>query len=233
VRARGRRRLQYWPLGLVLALALAFPALAIVVLLAVGILAATFASLGLTPLEALIMVSLSFAAAAFNVPLKRLPGKPVSDLEVVRVFGARYLVPVLRTNDTVIALNVGGGLLPAALSGYLWWRTSLGLLPLANVAAVGLVAYLLAKPVPGLGIALPALSPALVSAGMGLLLRPSSAGALAYIGGSLGTLIGADVLNLPRVRDLGAPVVSIGGAGTFDGIFVTGLLAVLLAALVR
>lgn len=45
-------------------------------------------------------------------------------------------------------------------------------------------------------------------------------------------LIGADLLNLGAVRGLGAPVASIGGAGTFDGIFVTGILAVLLASLV-
>ena len=34
---------------------------------------------------------------------------------------------------------------------------------------------------------------------------------------------------LPHVRRLGAPLVSIGGAGTFDGVFLTGILAVLLA----
>jgi uncharacterized membrane protein len=54
--------------------------------------------------------------------------------------------------------------------------------------------------------------------------------ALAYVAGTLGTLLGADLLNLYRVRQLEAPVVSIGGAGTFDGIFVTGIVAVLLAA---
>ena len=54
---------------------------------------------------------------------------------------------------------------------------------------------------------------------------------LAEIGqGSLGTLIGADLLNLGKIQGLAAPVASIGGAGTFDGIFVTGILAVLLAA---
>ena len=56
---------------------------------------------------------------------------------------------------------------------------------------------------------------------------------LAYVGGSLGTLIGADLLNLGVVRGLGAPVASIGGAGTFDGIFLTGVLAVLLASFSR
>jgi uncharacterized membrane protein len=53
---------------------------------------------------------------------------------------------------------------------------------------------------------------------------------LAYAGGSLGVLIGADLLTLDKFRGL-APVLSIGGAGTFDGIFVTGIMAVLLAGL--
>jgi uncharacterized membrane protein len=54
--------------------------------------------------------------------------------------------------------------------------------------------------------------------------------ALAYISGSAGTLIGADLLNINNLQGLDAPVASIGGAGTFDGIFMTGILAVLLAA---
>jgi uncharacterized membrane protein len=45
----------------------------------------------------------------------------------------------------------------------------------------------------------------------------------------LGTLIGADLMNLGHLHGLAAPVASIGGAGTFDGIFLTGILAVLLA----
>jgi uncharacterized membrane protein len=57
----------------------------------------------------------------------------------------------------------------------------------------------------------------------------SVAPALAYVIGSLGTLIGADLLNLGNIQGLGAPIASIGGAGTFDGIFLTGILAVLLA----
>jgi uncharacterized membrane protein len=53
--------------------------------------------------------------------------------------------------------------------------------------------------------------------------------AIAYVGGVLGTLVGADIANLGKLRDLGAPVASIGGAGTFDGVFLTGIVAVLLA----
>ncbi len=46
---------------------------------------------------------------------------------------------------------------------------------------------------------------------------------------TLGSLIGADLLNLKKIPELGTPIASIGGAGTFDGIFLTGIISVLLA----
>jgi uncharacterized membrane protein len=93
------------------------------------------------------------------------------------------------------------------------------------------VCYHLAEPVVGLGIALPMFVPAIATAIVALALSGQYAAILAYVGGSLGTLIGADLLNLGKIQDLGAPVASIGGAGTFDGIFVTGILAVFIASL--
>jgi uncharacterized membrane protein len=87
----------------------------------------------------------------------------------------------------------------------------------------------LARPVPGLGIALPAFIPPILSALLAWLLAPAQAPMVAYISGSFGVLIGADLLNLRNLAALRAPVVSIGGAGTFDGIFLTGIIAVLLA----
>jgi len=81
--------------------------------------------------------------------------------------------------------------------------------------------YKLSRPVPGLGIAVPVLIPPVA-----LLICSDSAPALVYISGTLGTLIGGDIMNLGK-KD--APVASIGGAGTFDGIFITGIIAVLLA----
>jgi uncharacterized membrane protein len=79
------------------------------------------------------------------------------------------------------------------------------------------------------GIAVPTFIPPLVAAGVALLLNREKAAPLAFVSGTLGTLIGADLLNLGRIADLGAPVASIGGAGTFDGVFLTGIIAVLLA----
>jgi uncharacterized membrane protein len=98
-------------------------------------------------------------------------------------------------------------------------------------AFVAVVLHWLAHPVPGIGIAVPVFLPALVTAIVALLLSRENAAPLAYIAGSMGTLIGADLTNLDKIRGLGAPVASIGGAGTFDGIFLTGILAVLLASI--
>ncbi|MDF0591088.1 DUF1614 domain-containing protein, partial [Candidatus Methanocrinis natronophilus] len=97
-----------------------------------------------------------------------------------------------------------------------------------------LVTHAVARPIRGLGIATPLFIPPLAAALSAILLTtafcpiPECRFVTAYVGGVLGTLVGADILNLHRIADLGAPVASIGGAGTFDGIFITGAIAVLL-----
>jgi uncharacterized membrane protein len=91
--------------------------------------------------------------------------------------------------------------------------------------------YHLAQPIPGVGIALPPILPSVATALIALVLDRRAAPSTAFIAGTLGTLVGADLLNLGRIQDLGAPVASIGGAGTFDGVFTIGIIAVLLAAL--
>jgi hypothetical protein len=85
------------------------------------------------------------------------------------------------------------------------------------------------EPVRGVGIGLPIFVPPLAASFVAVLISWRNAAPLAYAGGSLGVLIGADLLNLNKLQGLGTPVLSIGGAGTFDGIFVTGIMAVLLA----
>lgn len=129
-------------------------------------------------------------------------------------------MPVLRrSGSTVVAINVGGALLPAGLSVYpvvhngVWWQVA------AGVLVVAAIVYRVAQPVNGLGIGVPALLPPLLAAAVA---RPvTSAGtaataAVAYAAGSLGTLIGADLLHLRDVREVGASVACIGGAGTCD-----------------
>jgi uncharacterized membrane protein len=129
----------------------------------------------------------------------------------------------------VIALNVGGAIIPTLLSLYLLARNDMWVRGIITTAIIAAIVHLMAKPVHGVGIAVPTFVPPVVTA----LIARQHAAVLAYAGGSLGTLIGADLLNLGIVPELGAPVASIGGAGTFDGIFLTGIVAVLLASLSR
>jgi uncharacterized membrane protein len=89
--------------------------------------------------------------------------------------------------------------------------------------------HMMARSVKGIGIDVPALLPPIMAAFLALMIAPQSAPMLAYISGTLGSLIGAELLNLKKIPSLGTPLASIGGAGTFDGIFLTGIISVLLA----
>jgi uncharacterized membrane protein len=123
---------------------------------------------------------------------------------------------------------VGGALIPTLVSLYLLIKNRLYVRGLVGVGLVTVVVHLLAQPIPGVGIGIPIFIPPLVSAAVALILSRRQAPPLAYIAGSLGSLLGADILNLHKIQGLGAPVASIGGAGTFDGVFLSGILAVLL-----
>ena len=149
---------------------------------------------------------------------------------VVRVFGQRYVVPRWRQpRQTVLAVNVGGALVPTFLSLYLLTRALAPLRVVVATAAVTFLTYRWARPVAGIGIVVPMLRPPLSAALAALLLVPQQAPLAAYVAGTMGTLIGGDLLHIRQVTTLATPVASIGGAGTFDGVFLTGILAVLLA----
>lgn len=222
---------QYLPLtpGFFSILVAAF--LIIVLLMALGLLRYAYLRLGVSPGMALLLLAGSLIGSYFNIPVAQLSGQRVVTREVIDFFGMRYQVPVLLDRPgTLLAVNVGGALIPAVMSIYLLARYDLWRKGAIAVAGVAAFIHWMAEPVPGLGIAVPVFAPALGTAIAAVLLAREHAAPLAYIAGSLGTLIGADLLNLGVIGQLGAPIGSIGGAGTFDGIFLTGILAVLLAS---
>ena len=100
---------------------------------------------------------------------------------------------------------------------------------LLSIALVSAVSRFASRPIAGLGIAMPILVAPVTAAIVALTLGGEHSAPLAYISGTLGVLIGADLLRIGDIRRLGAPFASIGGAGTFDGIFITGIVPVLLA----
>jgi uncharacterized membrane protein len=203
--------------------------------LAVGIVATQIlrfasANMGLSPRTMLALLFACLLGSYINVPIAYWPERQVSTAAEVTYFGIRYVIPLVREwPATVLAVNLGGAVIPTLLSLYMIAKNRLYGLSLVGIAVVAIACYLLAKPEPGLGIAEPVFVPPLVTAVVAVILSRRYAGPLAYASGSLGTLIGADLLNLSKIQGLGAPIASIGGAGTFDGIFLTGLLAVVYA----
>jgi uncharacterized membrane protein len=225
-------QVHYLPLTPGLFSILVFLVVALVILIQLRILRYAYMRLGVGPGAALLLLFGSLIGSYFNIPVTVLPGQPVMSGQVVDYYGMQYVVPVVVAwPGTVLAVNVGGAVIPTLMSAYLVIRYQLWLKAAIATAVIALVIHSMATPVQGIGIAVPVFVPVVATAILAFILSREYAPPLAYIGGSMGTLIGADLSNLDKVSGLGAPVASIGGAGTFDGIFLTGILAVLLAGI--
>jgi len=202
----------------------------LIVMVELRILAYAYRKIGVRPRYVFAVLVLSLVGSYINIPLYAVPVRGLVTPETVTIYGRTYLVPPpIEAGATVVAINVGGALLPILLSLYLFFRLRMYVRMLVGVAVVALIVYRLASIVPGVGIAVPMLVPPLAAVAVSLVLAFRRAPPVAYVSGSMGTLIGADVLNLGRIAELGAPMISIGGAGTFDRVFLTGIIAGLLA----
>ena len=223
---------QYLPLALPFYMLFAAALVVLLVLIQIHVLSYAYSRLGMSSGAALLLLFGSLLGSYVNIPMAVLGRESFVREGEVSYFGMRYVVPMIVDSPGVIlAVNVGGAVIPTLLSFYLLTREQIFWRGLVAVACVAFICNRLAEPVPGVGIAIPTFVPPIAAALVAIVLSWRNAAPLAYIGGSLGVLIGADLLNLDRIVGLGAPVAAIGGAGTFDGIFVTGLLAVLLASL--
>lgn len=242
-----RRRLIFRPFTILYLILLAFLLVALIPIAAIFLRNLLVEGIGI-PLEAVgAIFFLSLVGSYINIPITTLESKgPIYTTKEVRLFWVKWQVPTIRmgVRKTVVAINLGGGIVPLLISGYLlifniprlsdnpvlcYIKTA------AVLAVVSYGTYKTSRLVKGLGIATPAFGPPILTALSTFLvdmMSPMQCPAqIAYIGGTLGVLIGADLLNLPQINELGAPMVSIGGAGTFDGVFLTGLISVTLVLL--
>lgn len=173
-----------------------------------------------------------------NVPIYRIEHETTQPVMRGYFLPGWGWVPLPRQpQQTIVAVNVGGCLIPAALAVYearLAWsdpqaRWGLVVACFVNVA----VCYWLARPIAGVGIAVPALVPPLVAVLLAWLFLGHADSDLrapvAFVAGVCGPLVGADLLHLREFARVPAGIISIGGAGTFDGIVISGLAAAFLA----
>jgi uncharacterized membrane protein len=195
-----------------------------------GIITFAFDKLGLQTSSAALLLFGSLFGSAINLPLFTIkaerPDAPLAQLPRGLLTG--FNRPF--NGRTLIAINVGGCLIPVFFSLYLIRNNAIDWSDIiAAILIVTFVANRFSRPVTGLGIAMPIFIAPLTAAVVALIINPQYSAPLAYISGTMGVLIGADLMRLQNIRHMGAPIASIGGAGTFDGIFLTGIVAVLLA----
>lgn len=176
-----------------------------------------------------------FIGGLINIPVKKIPREDYQEYIPLGLFGMKFWkARVLRRRFTVIAVNVGGCIVPCAIVAYELFRIATHgpaplLLATAAIIINIVVCYRIAQPIPKVGIAMPAFAPAFVAAICGFLFFRELAPLIAFCAGVLGPLIGADLLHLKDIRRIDTSMASIGGAGTFDGIVLSGLFATLLA----
>lgn len=186
-----------------------------------------FEKLGISSGATIFLLFLILIGSCINIPLTK---KKLVYSTRPRFFGL-FRTPKVEVQG--VAINLGGGVLPILLSFYflfLLWKQGFELEPvLLAIFLMIILSKFLARVVPGTGISLPAFIPPIFSAISALILAPPGfAAPTAFVAGVLGTLIGADILNLGRARKYGG-YLSIGGAGVFDGIFLVGIVSALLA----
>jgi len=197
---------------------------------------AALTKLGLSPPMAFVILTGIIIGSSINIPIKRFPRDEEISVDpfVMFGFGRLFSLPRRVRRHVTLAVNVGGCVIPSALALYecllLARRGPAALMILLIVTLANIVVcFRIARPVPGVGLAIPALVPPLIAASLSLLLIPDFAPPVAFVAGVLGPLIGADLLHLKEIVKMAPAVASIGGAGTFDGIVLSGLVAALLA----
>ena len=196
------------------------------------IISIAFQKLGLSPRTALLLMLGALAGSGINLPLGTISAKPgptpMPERPVPDHF--RQLMRLPASGRILIAANLGGCIIPVGISLHLLAQQLVApfdlllALPLTSASS-----YVFSRPVPGIGIAMPVLLAPLVTVLVALAIAPENAAPLAFASGVLGVLVGADLLRLPDIRSMGISIAAIGGGGTFDGVFLTGIIAVLLA----
>jgi uncharacterized membrane protein len=196
-----------------------------------GLITIAFDKLGLSPESAYQLLLCTLAGSMINLPLFTLTADSTAQPRLPTELKRQtfFKLPPYTGKITVV-VNVGGAVVPVAFSFYLIAHNPLNPLQIIiAVAVVTIIAHTSSRPLSGIGIGMPMLIAPIAAALIASILDPLQRAPLAYISGTLGVLLGADLLRLKDIRKLGAPIASIGGAGTFDGVFITGFIAVLLA----
>ncbi len=154
-----------------------------------------------------------------------------------------YAVPLIIYQGSLLAIDIGGAIIPVALSIYLIKVKKLNIPAIIGaVVVIGILTNMTTEFRPSLGIVSEFpyyLFPSFLAVALALLVyrkKITSAIPFAYASTTFGVLIGADIVRIPQVmiglekirEEMDLPIArgSIGGAGGLDLVFLAGLLAI-------
>jgi uncharacterized membrane protein len=211
----------------------------IVPLLILGVIGAAFTRLGFSWISALAIVLLMLFGSFVNIPVYKIRRNMIRIAPPdSSIFGESSESTPSPVWDTTIAINLGGAVIPVAVSLYMLYQailitgTSLLFSVFAGIILVAAITYVSTRCVPVSGIQVSLLIPGLTALLAGLMLSGGTgltAAVTAFVSGIAGTLLGGNIAQIFRIKDLDVPSVSIGGAGTFGAIFICCLLPALIA----
>jgi len=148
-------------------------------------------------------------------------------------------IPLFAYRNWVIAINVGGAAIPVAVSIYLMAKKKFVWSAMVGILIVSFLTYNVTE-VSSRGVtsSFPLwLMPPLVASIFSLMAsykKPKGTAPLAYVTGTLGVLVGADLFHMPEILGTHVShriVASVGGASIFDMVFLAGIIAVLVDSL--
>ncbi|MGM0439175.1 MAG: DUF1614 domain-containing protein [Patescibacteria group bacterium] len=196
----------------------------LVVFLLLNFFTVGLANLGLSAGAGFLVVLAMIFGSFINLPLSK---KEAIKLQDQRFFGMFKREIVINQG---LSINVGGAIIPLFITSILIPNAPLQATIIATIGTI-LVSYKMARVIPGIGISMPPLFTVFTAVVLSLFLAPENPEIVAFISGVLGTLIGADLLNMNKVMKIAHSTMIVGGAGVFDGIFLTGIIASLLAGI--
>ena len=197
----------------------------------VGAFSIAFDKVGLSHSSAMLILLFSFMGSLINIPLFKIKANESTPARIPYYLrGILKLPPRPFQGYTQLYVNMGGCLIPLTVSAYIIRFTHYDFTKIAIATLLmSIISFFFSRPIKGVGIGMPLFIAPLAAAIIAINLAPEYSAPVAYISGTLGVLIGADLLRIKDIKEMGSPVASIGGAGTFDGIFITGIVAALLA----
>ena len=186
----------------------------------------------LTLLAFAAFVFLFYKVMSFSFRRMGIPRHLVIPALVAILIGGLFNIPIWRGGSVTVAVNVGGAIIPLLISFYLLRKAPL-LKTALTAIAVASVSGVLTQVDANAGIHLHFgyLILPVTAVSVALILARRDAPQVAFISGTIGGIVGVDLLHLGEFIDLGVTYMSIGGRGVFDGVFTTGIVAALLAGL--